>query len=464
MSALKHEIRQKQAQFNTLETLLLRGPRPLPPSPPPTELNLPSTSTSTSTSTKIPRRSSWEQLSGMTAGGPESHIPLPLPTHVNGRPSSSNIRPDEVIKEGVPLDFGVSSLSSSASTTRRAESPTRSMSRIPISSVGHARILAEDVKPSFSSSSEPALTSPEVHTPSSTTLELPQPQTPNRRDSLSPLPSSLMSTPTGASSNSSRRSIGGGNTTKVLADLQAGVMASRTALDNAKTQLRISQRTVAQLTRQNEDLKEGRERLRLENEGLNNVVARKERLLQEVLERARKAESEALSYKTQLKQETSTAKKSLREMESQLAEQTAISAKSEREYITLRESLKHLTEGWKADLSRIKEDTQRKEKALRLETQKMAKKYEELVKATEEERKARLKTESLRDEARKVDKQFEKAFGEQLDGLAATIKKSSDDSENARRTADKLSLELTRIRRLMQAAGSAANEGSNEVQ
>ena len=35
-------------------------------------------------------------------------------------------------------------------------------------------------------------------------------------------------------------------------------------------------------TRQTEDLKEGRERLRLENEGLNNVVARKERLLQEV--------------------------------------------------------------------------------------------------------------------------------------------------------------------------------------
>lgn len=44
----------------------------------------------------------------------------------------------------------------------------------------------------------------------------------------------------------------------------------------------MSQRTVASLTRQTEDLKEARERLRLENEGLNNVVARKERLLQEV--------------------------------------------------------------------------------------------------------------------------------------------------------------------------------------
>lgn len=76
--------------------------------------------------------------------------------------------------------------------------------------------------------------------------------------------------------------LSGGNTTKVLADLQAGVVNAKNALENTKAQLRLSQRTVAQLTRQTEDLKDGRERLRLENEGLNNVVARKERLLQEV--------------------------------------------------------------------------------------------------------------------------------------------------------------------------------------
>jgi hypothetical protein len=74
-----------------------------------------------------------------------------------------------------------------------------------------------------------------------------------------------------------------GGTTKVLADLQTGVSNARNALENTKGQLRLSQRSVAQLTRQTEDLKEVRERLRLENEGLNNVVSRKERLLQEVL-------------------------------------------------------------------------------------------------------------------------------------------------------------------------------------
>ncbi len=60
------------------------------------------------------------------------------------------------------------------------------------------------------------------------------------------------------------------------------MLNAKNALENTKAQLRVSQRQVSQLTRQTEDLKEVRERLRLENEGLNNVVARKERLLQEV--------------------------------------------------------------------------------------------------------------------------------------------------------------------------------------
>ena len=85
-----------------------------------------------------------------------------------------------------------------------------------------------------------------------------------------------------ASASPRRQSFTPGGTTKVLADLQAGVSQARVALDNTKAQLRLSQRSVASLTRQTEDLKESRERLRLENEGLNNVVARKERLLQEV--------------------------------------------------------------------------------------------------------------------------------------------------------------------------------------
>lgn len=116
MSALKHEIRQKQAQFNSLETTLLRGPRPLPPtswSPTAAEL----TSPATTAGTKIQRRTSWDALSAYSSHGPESHIPLP----VNGR-----VGKQDDIREGVPLNFGVSNASLSP---RRAGSPTRSMSR-----------------------------------------------------------------------------------------------------------------------------------------------------------------------------------------------------------------------------------------------------------------------------------------------------------------------------------------------
>ncbi|KAF8507980.1 hypothetical protein BU17DRAFT_56957 [Hysterangium stoloniferum] len=419
MSTLKHEIRQKQAQFNSLETLLLRGPRPLPPSPTHTDMSLPQTPNPV----KLQRRTSWDALSSYTSNGPDSHIPLPT----NGRPG----RQDD-IREGVPLDFGVSSASLSV---KRANSPTRSMSRIPVSSVGHARALAED------SGRVPDL----VSMPSSSSVD--------QSISELSLPSTPLREPVSPGSNPNRKSLGGGNTTKVLADLQAGVVASRTALDNAKAQLRISQRTVAQLTRQTEDLKEGRERLRLENEGLNNVVARKERLLQEVLERARKAESEAQAYKTQLKQETTNAKRSIREMELTLAESTALSAKSEREYITLRDSIKHMTEGWKADMAKLREDMNKKEKEWKNEAEAVGKKYKDLCKLVEEDRLNRKKAEMMKEEGSKLDIAFEKAFREQLDSFAEAIEKSSGDATTAKLTAESVAMELARLRRLMQAAG-----------
>ncbi len=124
--------------------------------------------------------------------------------------------------------------------------------------IGNARVLADEGQSSTSRSSN-QLAPLSIDGESSSSTSYHPPPSPNKRLSLTP-----------------------GGTTKVLADLQTGVVNARNALENTKAQLRLSQRSVAQLTRQTEDLKEGRERLRLENEGLNNVVARKERLLQEV--------------------------------------------------------------------------------------------------------------------------------------------------------------------------------------
>ena len=177
-----------------------------------------------------------------------------------------------------------------------------------------------------------------------------------------------------------RRSIGAGNTSRVLADLQAGVANTRAALENTKAQLRGAQRTVANLTRQNEELKDGRERLRVENEGLNTVVSRKERMLQEVLERARRAESEASNLKAQLKNETTTSKKTMRDMEIALAEATALSQKSEREYLTLKDAVKGLQDGWRADVERLQEEIKGKETVWRKEIEQVNLKYNTYVK------------------------------------------------------------------------------------
>ena len=234
---------------------------------------------------------------------------------------------------------------------------------IPVSAVSQARALAENGilpgrgAPSPLPNGDTAAASAEVNVRFSTSY-------------LDP-PS-----PTGAI----RRSLGAGNTSKVLADLQAGVANTRAALENTKAQLRGAQRTVAGLTRQNEELKDGRERLRVENEGLNTVVSRKERLLQEVLERARRAESEASNLKAQLKNETTTSKKTMRDMETALAEATALSQKSEREYLTLKDAIKGLQGGWRTDVERLQEEVKRKEEAWKKEIEQVNLKYKTYVK------------------------------------------------------------------------------------
>ncbi|KAJ7117806.1 hypothetical protein C8R44DRAFT_674170 [Mycena epipterygia] len=409
VSTLKHTIRHQQAQLQTLENMLLRGPRPYPP-----EISDPLVPSSPQNGTsKMQRRSSYDVLHGMA---PDSNLPLPR----RDGPALEDFR------EGVPMSFNGSPASPPG--FRRGGSPTRTLSRIPVSSVGNARALADEGQPAThrpvpQSSSSKLSIDVDVTSPSSL-----QPPSPNpRRVSLTP-----------------------GGTTKVLADLQTGVSNARNALENTKAQLRLSQRSVAQLTRQTEDLKEGRERLRLENEGLNNVVARKERLLQEVLDRARKAEAESATLKTQLKSETSTSKKTIREMETALAESTALSQKSEREYITLRDSIKGLVEGWKSDTERLREEMTKREEKWRGEAESVGKKYRLLLEEIQSAGEGRAEIKRAREEDEAATRALEKAWQEEIERLKGEVDKSNKESEEAGNTARQLAAELARLRRLMQ--------------
>ncbi|OAX40158.1 hypothetical protein K503DRAFT_808624 [Rhizopogon vinicolor AM-OR11-026] len=435
MSTLKHSIRHQQAQLHSLENIILRGPRPLSSgfmlsshSPHPSSDDVldispcPVSYTPSFSTPKMLRRSSFDVLQGLA--GRESNLPLPR------RESATPILKRDGIREGIPMDFGGSP--GNVVNPKRMSSPTRTLSRIPVASVGNARALADDGL-SPTRYSPPAILPIDAHTTNNpvnlnaSTSSLQAPSSPNRRISLTP-----------------------GGTTKVLADLQAGVVNARNALENTKSQLRLSQRTVAQLTRQTEDLKEGRERLRLENEGLNNVVARKERLLQEVLERARKAEAEAAALKSQLKSETATSKKSLREMESALAESTALSQKSEREYITLRDSIKSMSESWKHDTDKLREEMRKREDKLKRDAESVGKKYKLLAEEMQEAQRHQTTVKELRSEDLKIKKEVEEEFREEIRQLKEQVELQSHQSDEAVETARTLASELARLRRLMQ--------------
>ncbi|KAG9313119.1 hypothetical protein JVU11DRAFT_6569 [Chiua virens] len=452
MSTLKHSIRQQQAQLHNLENIVQRGPRPLPssfmatsnhvshPSDDVLDISSPPSSYNPNfTTPKMKRRSSFDILSGLA--GRDSNLPLPR------RESATPGFKTEGIPEGIPMDF--SPLSNTREPVKRISSPTRTLSRIPVASVGNARALADDgLSPTQNRSPQ---TPPPV-----------LPIDPNVANN----PANLNSTPTALQAPASpnrRFSLAPGGTSKVLADLQTGVINARNALENTKAQLRLSQRTVAQLTRQTEDLKEGRERLRLENEGLNNVVARKERLLQEVLERARKAEAEAATLKSQLKTETTTSKRSLREMEAALAESTALSQKSEREYITLRDSIKSMTESWKHETDRLRDEMRKREEKVKKEAETIGKKYKQLAEDMKVAQETQTTIKDLQTDDSKVCKEIEDELRQEITRLRTEVEEQSHRSEEAVGTARNLASELARLRRLMQSgAGSPQSHADSE--
>ncbi|KAI0761781.1 hypothetical protein BD413DRAFT_234975 [Trametes elegans] len=412
MSTLKHTIRHQQAQLAALEKEVLRGPRPYPPgifnSPPMSPAELDATNPPSSFTPRMARRSSYDALQGLA--GPESSLPLPR------RDSKHAFGEENGIREGIP-----------SGSSHRSSSPTRTLSRIPVSSVGNARALAEEEGGNTSRQSNHNL-SVSTHSVGGTSP---------RRSSFAP-----------------------GNTTKVLADLQAGVLNAKSALENTKAQLRISQRQVSQLTRQTEDLKEVRERLRLENEGLNNVVARKERLLQEVLERARKAESEVVTLRSQLKNETSTSKKTIRDMESTLAENTARTQKAEREYTVLRDSIDGLVKSFHSDANNLREEMARREEKLKGEAEEMGRKYRLLLEKIQQERddggEGIGELRRLTQENERIGKEIEDGLRSEMRQLREEVDRSTKESEEATQTAKILAAELGRLRRLMRQAGTAA--------
>lgn len=141
----------------------------------------------------------------------------------------------------------------------------------------------------------------------------------------------------------------------------------RAQLESTRAQLRSSARAVESLTRQNEDAKEVRERLRLELQSAGTTLTRKERMLEETLARARAAESSVRSLEEEKKAHYADCTKRLKNLETRVKEAEERRGKAESEYAALRTGSASLTEGWKRELKQLRKD----QAALRLDAEKV---------------------------------------------------------------------------------------------
>lgn len=138
--------------------------------------------------------------------------------------------------------------------------------------------------------------------------------------------------------------------------LQTDLTNSRAQLNSTRMQLRATARAVESLTRQLEDLKEGKERQRIEIQGLQTTLTRRERMLDETLARARAAESSAKNLEEEKKAHNADCAKRIKELEGRCREAEERRAKADSEYQAMKGATVALTDSWKRDVKGLKKE------------------------------------------------------------------------------------------------------------
>jgi hypothetical protein len=177
---------------------------------------------------------------------------------------------------------------------------------------------------------------------------------------------------------------GGKGTSKVIESLTNELNTSRTALDSTRNQLRTSQRSISTLQRAMDETKETLNRSRTENERLGQMMSRKERQIQEALERARKAELES----KELGKSSREWGARVRKIEAELGEERILKQRAEVQYETISTSWKQIREAWEKEMMELRESQGDAVKRNRLQVQSMLDRFkaaEESWRGREEE-------------------------------------------------------------------------------
>ncbi|KAK1925705.1 hypothetical protein DB88DRAFT_208250 [Papiliotrema laurentii] len=244
-------------------------------------------------------------------------------------------------------------------------------------------------------------------------------------------------------------SSGSAASTRVIDGLQTDLLNARGHNEKLKQEIRANQRLIGSLTRQNEDLKETKERMKVECEGLNNVISRKERLLQEVLERARTAESSLAQHLSTRKALEQSTKKSLQQMSAQLADAQAAQAKAESESHSLKDSVKSLKGVWARELKAAREEIRKAEEKGRKDLEDARQSHVQLVQLVESQASDRASIHQLVKVTMESSATIKSSLESRITELKAQANQSEEAASKAQATAAELAAELGHLRRLM---------------
>ncbi|KAG0148962.1 hypothetical protein CROQUDRAFT_131658 [Cronartium quercuum f. sp. fusiforme G11] len=249
--------------------------------------------------------------------------------------------------------------------------------------------------------------------------------------------------------NSAEKALNGGNTGRVITNLQSDLLYARTALDQSKSQLRLSQRAVESLTRQTEDLKESMSRLRLENEGLSKMLARKERTVSELMDRIKKSESELTTTKAEKKEMESTVKKLTKETDEVVKDSLRRRDRAETQYEAVRSGVKSLSDGWKRDVIGLKSDMHKLEEKHRKELEDSRMKYNTLAKLHASRSGALSALESTLNSLQSTKETIINTYSIELRTLQTNLKADQVASETGLAMAKEVANECARFKRIL---------------
>lgn len=97
--------------------------------------------------------------------------------------------------------------------------------------------------------------------------------------------------------------------------------------------------------------------------------------------------------------------------------------------------MKHLTDTWKHDMDRVREEMKKREEKVTAEGERLGKMYKELVEELKKEQEGKQEVKRLWDEDKKKDKEVRKYWMEEIGRIKAGLEKEVRTSSEANQTA-----------------------------